>query len=155
VLALGLLFGCTQKTNLEAEKANVKAVLEKYHKALETDDLEAISKLYVHDDDVVQFNDVGRCIGWREIESTFQGWFKVSEDIKFAFKDEIINVHDSGKCAWVSFIQYGSITHRGEPSSFDNCRVTLVLVKQDGNWLITQAHFSGEAEASLGTNIES
>ena len=73
-LSLVVLFSlnaCTEKINLETEKEKARTVLEQYHKALEIEDMEMISILYAHDDDIVQFNDVGKVIGWEVIKTDF------------------------------------------------------------------------------------
>ena len=69
VVVLFSLNACTEKINLEAEKEKARTVLEQYHKALEIEDMEMISTLYAHDDDIVQFNDGGNVIGWGVMKS--------------------------------------------------------------------------------------
>ena len=149
VVVLFYLNACTEKINLEAEKEKARTVLEQYHKALEIEDMEMISTLYAHDDDIVQFNDVGKVIGWKLIKADFQNWFDVSDSIKFTFRDEIIKVHASGNSAWISFIQDGSSIYRDKLSSFKDLRATWALKKQNGNWVIVQSHFSAPSEESL------
>ena len=151
-LSVAVLFSlnaCTEKINLEAEKEKARTVLEQYHKALEIEDMEMISTLYAHDDDIVQFNDVGKVIGWEVIKADFQNWFDIADSINFTFRDEVIKVHDSGNAAWISFIQDGNIIYRDKPSSFKDVRATWTLKKQNDNWVIVQSHFSVPSEESL------
>ena len=140
---------CIERIDTEIEKEAIQAVLDHYHKALGNEDMEMISKLYAHDNDIIQFNDVGTWTGWNEIEPGFQKWFDESENIKFNFRNEIIKVHDSGKAAWISFIQDGSIIFKNQPESFKDARVTWGLEKRNGKWVIVQAHFSAISEESL------
>ena len=149
VVVLFSLNACTEKINLEAEKEKARTVLEQYHKALEIEDMEMISTLYAHDDDIVQFNDVGKVIGWEVIKADFQNWFEIADSINFTFRDEIIKVHDSGNAAWISFIQDGNIIYRDKPSSFKDVRATWALKKLNDNWVIVQSHFSVPSEESL------
>ena len=151
-LSLVVLFSlnaCTEKINLETEKEKARTVLEQYHKALEIEDMEMISILYAHDDDIVQFNDVGKVIGWEVIKTDFQDWFEIADSINFTFRDEIIKIHDSGNAAWISFIQDGNIIYRDKPSSFKDVRATWALKKLNDNWVIVQSHFSVPSEESL------
>ena len=151
-LSVAVLFSlnaCTEKINLEAEKEKARTVLEQYHKALEIEDMEMISSIYAHDNDIVQFNDVGKEFGWKLIKANFQNWFEIADSINFTFRDEIIKVHNSGNAAWISFIQDGNIIYRDKPSSFKDVRATWALEKLNGNWVIVQSHFSVPLEKSL------
>ncbi len=149
VVVLFSLNACTEKINLEAEKEKARTVLEQYHKALEIEDMEMISTLYAHDDDIVQFNDVGKEIGWELIKAHFQNWFDIADSINFTFRDEVIKVHDTGNAAWISFIQDGTIIYRDKPSSFKDFRATWAVKKLNDNWVIVQSHFSVPSEESL------
>jgi ketosteroid isomerase-like protein len=149
VVVLFSLNACTEKINFETEKERARTVLEQYHKALEIEDMEMISTLYAHDDDIVQFNDVGKVIGWEVIKTDFQDWFEIADSINFTFRDEIIKVHNSGNAAWISFIQDGNIIFRDKPSSFKDTRATWALKKLNDNWVIVQSHFSVPSEESL------
>ena len=151
-LSVAVLFSlnaCTEKINLEAEKEKARTVLEQYHKALEIEDMEMISSIYAHDDDIVQFNDVGKDVGWKQIKTNFQNWFEIADSINFTFRDEIIKVHNSGNAVWISFIQDGNIIYRDKPLSFKDVRATWALEKLNGNWVIVQSHFSIPSEESL------
>ncbi len=148
VVVLFSLNACTDKINLEAEMEKARTVLEQYHKALENEDMEMISSIYAHDDDIVQFNDVGKDIGWKLIKATFQNWFEIADSINFTFRDEIIKIHDSGNAAWISFIQDGNLIYRDKPLSSKDVRATWALKKLNDNWVIVQSHFSIPSEES-------
>ena len=149
VVVLFSLNACTEKINLEAEKEKARTVLEQYHKAVEIEDMEMISTLYAHDDDIVQFNDVGKVIGWEELKADAQNWFDIADSIDFTFRDEVIKVHNTGIAAWISFIQDGKYIYRDKPSSFKDARATWAVKKLNDNWVIVQAHFSFPSEESL------
>jgi hypothetical protein len=57
VAAAGLcvMSSCVQKANVELEKANVKLAIDQFTKALETEDMDLISKMTSHDADMVNF----------------------------------------------------------------------------------------------------
>jgi len=149
VLVFLLFNACTEKIDIATEIENVRAVLVQYHNAIENEDIELISTIYAHDDDIVQYNDVVKWMGWTEVKSGFKEWFSNSENIKFTYRDEIIKVQVSGKAAWISFIQGGSIIYKNQLLDNNDARTTFGLEKQNGKWVIVQVHFSTISEKSV------
>ncbi|MFH1699086.1 MAG: nuclear transport factor 2 family protein [Candidatus Zixiibacteriota bacterium] len=60
----------------------------------------------------------------------------------------------SGTVAWFSTILDDINEWNGQPANWINVRYTGVLEKREGNWVITQMHFSYDADAMKKENEE-
>ena len=142
-VAILAISGCAEKVDIEAEKARVQSVLEQWVQADETEDMEMVSKIFAHDTDMVTFgtNAAERWVGWEALKEAYQKLLESIEDIDISARDQVIKVHDSGKVAWFSLIEDLNFVAQGESVNME-MRVTGVLEKRDGNWVIVQAHFS-------------
>lgn len=143
-IAFLVMSACTQKVDLETEKAKVKAVIDQNSQVMVTEDMELLSKIYAHDDDMVIFGTdaAERLVGWKTIKETLQKQFANSETKKVTTRDEIIKVHDSGKVAWFSGIMDWDVIADEQPVKLEGVRITSVLEKRNGNWVFVQAHIS-------------
>ena len=66
--------------------------------------------------------------------------------IRYEMRDLRINVSRSGDAAWW-FCMLDDINEwKGQPANWENTRVTGVLEKREGNWVIVQMHFSFASE---------
>lgn len=143
VVALLSLSACTNEVEINSEKANIQSMLDKFHQAINNENLGMLSQVFASDDDIVLINaDSTKAIGWKSVEENLQKWFDSSENISYTFKDEFIKIHPSGKSAWVLFIQDGNEIYQDKPTSFEGVRATFGLEKRNDNWVIVQAHFS-------------
>lgn len=135
---------CTQKVDLESEKAKVKAVIDQNIQMLETGDMELVSKIYAHDDDMVIFGtDAAKhLVGWQAIKEVMQKQFASTETKKVSVRDEIIKIHSSGKVAWFSGIFDWDVVADGQEVRLEGIRGTSVFEKRNGNWVFVQAHLS-------------
>lgn len=108
-------------------------------------DLDLLYSCLAHDDSFFIFNpDPSSIIGFKEFSEMAETVF-MNEAFKatgYEVKDLRINLSRSGEVAWYSCFldDYGE--WNGESTSWINCRWTGVLEKRDGNWVITQMHFS-------------
>ena len=153
VILLCFTFSCEKEdddvaeepvVDIESEKANVQAVLDQYTKAWETLDFEMFSKAFSHDDDLVIFSATPnkRYIGWEEFKDDVQKSFMEIENVEITFRDITIKVHASGNIAWLSCLEDWEFIYQGEPVSDEGARVTWILEKHNGQWVITHAHWS-------------
>jgi ketosteroid isomerase-like protein len=135
---------CTQKVDLEAEKAKVKTVIDQNLQMLVTEDMELLSKIYAHDDDMVIFgtDTAEHLVGWEAIKKLMQKQFAGSETKKVSARDEVIKVHNSGEVAWFSAILDWDVIAGGQPVRLEGVRGTSVFEKRNGNWVFVQAHLS-------------
>lgn len=150
VIASLSFFVCSERVNLEVEKAEIKATLDKYHQAINEENIELLSQIIAPDEDLVwipaaknsSMNWASLERGWESTQKSYENWFKLSDKINYSYKDEIIKINQLGNAAWISCIQYGDEIFKNEPASFDGCRATLGLEKRKGNWIIVQGHWS-------------
>ena len=143
VVVLLSLSACAEKVDINSEKAKIQGVLEKYHQAVNNEDMEMISQVFSSDNDIILINaDSTMGIGWKSVKELFQKWLDSSEHISYTFKDEFIRIHPSANTAWVFFIQYGNEIYQDKPTSFEEARATFGLEKRNDNWFVVQAHFS-------------
>jgi uncharacterized protein (TIGR02246 family) len=154
VLVLCFTFGCQKAkevaeepepvVDIEAEKAEVKALIDDFVLGWETEDSELFSKIFAHDDDMIMFGtDVAEhFVGWEQIIESVQKQFESMENIQLTIRELGIKVHKSGEVAWVSFLMDLKGEAMGEPFSIEGMRITDVMEKRNGNWLIVQLHAS-------------
>jgi len=66
-----MLFSCTQKVNIESEKAKVQSVLDQLEEAINSNNFELLSKLHSHDKDFmfIGLDTSEQFIGWDELEN--------------------------------------------------------------------------------------
>jgi len=142
VVAFLAISACTKKVDIEAEKAEIKSVLDQWDQAYETEDMELLSKIFAHDDDMVHFGTVARNVGWESSKERHQKDFDSLEDMDVSVRDQVIKVHDSGRVAWFSEILDWNFVVQGQSVSKKGGRLTGVLEKRNGNWVIVQYHVS-------------
>ena len=130
--------------DLDNEQTQVKAVLDQLIKASETEDMESLSQVYAHDDDMVIFGtDVGeRLVGWDALKALMQKQFDATEDSQLNVRDEVVHVHESGRVAWFSETIDWELTVEGQTVKLEGLRATGVLEKRNDNWVIVQLHYS-------------
>jgi len=144
VMCLLIMGSCAQKVNRDLEKANVKLAIDQMLKALETEDMDLISKTTAHDTDMVNFGTdaTERWVGWESFQEAARKQFEVFENTKMTVMDQVIKIHDSGKVAWYSEVVDMETTAKGQPVSLKGARLTGVFEKRNGNWIAIQSHFS-------------
>ena len=130
--------------NIESEKAKVRLILDQYIKALITKNMELLSEIFAHDEDMVMFdgNISERFIGWKALKGRFQEHFNSYDKLDITFRELDIKVHASSEVAWLSCILNANLLNHGQQGSISGLRVTWVLVKRNQNWVIAHAHFS-------------
>jgi ketosteroid isomerase-like protein len=144
VAVLLSLCSCAPHLDLDNENVQVEAVLDQMIKASETEDMELLSQVYAHDDDMVIFGtDAGeRLVGWETLKELMQKQFDATENSKLNVRDEVIHVHNSGKTAWFSQIIDWELTADSQTVKLEGLRASGVLEKRNENWVIVQLHYS-------------
>lgn len=139
-----VLSGCTQKVNLEAEKSNVKSVVDQFIQSLETENIDLFAKIMAHDADMVNFGTdaAERWVGWQDLKESVEKQFASFENTKLTVKDQVIKVNPSGNTAWFSEVADWDVSVQGEPIHIEGSRITGVLEKRNGNWVCVQFHTS-------------
>lgn len=83
-------------------------------------------------------------VGWEAFRKMIDEFF-MDEELKperTDIKDMRINLSQSGDVAWFSCLLDDIGEYKDSKWEWLGCRWTGVLEKRDGNWLITQMHFS-------------
>ena len=145
-LGLLLLAGEGGSSDSKSEQEQVLRVIKQYVTALEAEDVEMLSRLFVQDEDLVTISaHIPKAgLGPESLEATAKGWFDAVKDIEVTVKNEVVKVGQAGKAAWVAFTLDGShiVPNRQERFEYEGMRVTWGLEKRKGNYIIVQGHWS-------------
>ena len=143
-LASLLIIACEKQVDIEAEKAQVKSVLDQYFKVIETEDIELLSQLTAHDEDMVNFGTdaAERFVGWKSLKESFQKQCDAFDTAKISVRDRVIKISQSGTVAWYSVILDFKVKSHGKEISIEGVRSTGVLEKREGKWVFVQGHSS-------------
>lgn len=136
--------GCNQTVDIEAEKANVKLVVDQFAQFWETEDMELLSNIMAHDTDMALFGSdaMENFKGWDDFKMSVEQMFPAFSDTKIKVRDQIIKVNSPGKVAWFSELWDWDLMYDGQPVKIYNQRLTGVLEKRDGKWVLVQFHNS-------------
>jgi ketosteroid isomerase-like protein len=143
-----VLFGCDQfkkeTVNIQKEKNAIKLVLEKYANANENQDMGLIEDIWCPSERIVSFGTQSgeKLIGWESIRSAVQDQFNAFSNTFISYRDQIIEVNETGNTAWFSEIINYNFILDGAAHSYEGLRYTGVLVKKEGKWLLVQTHMS-------------
>jgi len=147
ILAIAFAVGCDnkkQKFDKAKEEAAIKLVLEKYALANENQDIGMIEEIWCPSESIVSYGTEGheKLVGFVEIKNAVQNQFDNFSDTYISYRDQIIEINDTGNSAWFSEIINYNFILDGEANSFEGLRYTGVLVKRDGKWKLVQTHMS-------------
>ena len=111
-------------------------------------DKEALYRCFVQDSSFFIFHPGDNTIiGFAEfrdlVETVFMNPAFVATD--YRIRDLRIHLSLSEDAAWFSCLSDDHGLWEGEPSGWEDCRWTGVLIQQDGRWKIAQMHFSYES----------
>jgi len=135
--------GCTKRVDIEAEKARIQLVFDQWAQAMRTEDIESISNIYCHDDDIVTFSKGSiYCDGWEQWKELLQSWFDSIDNYDISISRQVIKVHASGKVAWISFYFDEHFVARDVSFNIKGGRFTGILEKRSGKWVIVHSHTS-------------
>lgn len=137
--------------DLEAAKAAVNTVLDQFVQLVDTEDLELFSRIIAHDPDMVNFGTdaAERWVGYEPAEAALKRQFESVEESQGTTRERVIVVHRSGEVAWWSELRDWKGKAQGESFSQEGVRLTGVLEKRNGNWIIVQVHASVPAAGQL------
>ena len=150
VLLLCFTFSCQKAeevaeepvVDVEAEKANVKAVLNRAVSAYNSLDAESYLENYCQDNDMVLFGDISRIVGFDAWREAIKKGFEQYDSAEVSYRDEVIKIHSSGEVSWFTcYLDLKSVS-KGEERIVKGNSATYVLEKRNGEWLIVHAHWS-------------
>ena len=131
-----------QKVDVEAERAQVKAVLDHYVTAVETEDMELYASHMTHEPMMMNFGGFGGpIVGWDALKETMEGQNAALSETKIKVSDLAIHVSEEGKLAWATCL-WNLKAMMGENPIELPIRCTWVLEKRDNKWQIVHFHKS-------------
>ena len=144
MLALSMTSGCARRMNPETEWSNVKSTIDQFTRVFEAEDTSLFSRIMAHDPDMVTFgtDSVEHWVGWEKLKQGVQEQLAAVDSIKLTVTDQTIKIHSSGTVAWFSEFVDWDLKAGGQPVHIAGSRITGVLEKRDGNWVIVQFHAS-------------
>ena len=139
-----IIYSYSQKTNPTAEEPNIKLTIENFKKFWETKDTSILSKIMAHDADMVNYgtdsNEI--FVGWNALKDTVQKLLLLVDKVKINVRSQVIKVGPSSNVAWFAEIWDWDFVFSGKPVKQPNQRLTGVLEKRNGEWIIVQFHNS-------------
>jgi len=139
-----LITACSTSFDPEIERENVRLVLEKFIRAWEEKNMATISQIWAHDEDMINFGTDAdeRWVGWESLKEKYTHMFGAFGKIDFTVSNQSIKISRSGTTAWYSENMDGDFITDGEQVNVRGMRVTGVLEKRNGKWVIVQRHVS-------------
>ena len=148
VSVLCLLLGtfvmtCSNSVDPLIEIAEIKVILDRYHLAQQKEDMTALSALFAQDDELIVFGfrQGERHVGWEAVRDWYQRQMDSVEGLQTTLKDQVTRISKGGKAAWVSSLCHSRGTIGSQAVEMDY-RITVVLEKRGGKWLIVHLHSS-------------
>jgi len=143
ILAL-VMSGRIQEVDIEAEKAKVKSVVDQFEQFWETEDMDLLARIMAHDADMVNYGSdaAEHFVGWEALKESVEKMLPSLENTKITVKDQVIKVHPSGNVAWFSEVWDWDLVVEGKPVHSGDQRLTGVLEKRNGSWVLVQFHNS-------------
>ena len=146
-----LLISC-QRTpdniDVDAEKALVERAIHSSIGWAKNKDLNLLYSIIANDTNYIEVDPGHRVVkGFQDFKKSENFWMSPDfKAIRYEIRDLKINFSKSGDVAWY-FCMLDDINEwKGEPANWENTRWTGVLEKRNGNWIITQMHFSFASE---------
>ena len=128
--------------DIEAEKANIIAVLNRAVSAVNSLDADSYLENYCQDSDMVLFNDIYRIVGFEAWRETIQKGFEQYDSAEVSFRDEVIKINPSGDASWLTcYLDLKSVV-QGEERNENGTSATYVFEKRNDKWVIVHAHWS-------------
>lgn len=130
-------------TQTENAAAEVKAVLDKLVRAWETGDIAAVDAIMAKDKDAVWFGTdaAEHFVGYEPVRASFAKQFATYQ-AKVQLKERSIKLSTSETAAWATEVMDLSARMGSESATVSGIRVTSVLEKRQGVWLIVHFHYS-------------
>lgn len=125
-------------------KAEVRATIDDFFRALDTQDLSLMKEVVAQDDEMIHVGtDTGEIWrGWDVLRSATEEQFETLESYEAEIRDLSVRVSPSGDIAWYFHLLDANITSGGSTRTWEGARFTGVLADEDGQWKMVQTHVS-------------
>ena len=144
VMALALMLAscCEQKADIEAEKAQVGAVLDSYVASVEAEDMNLYGQNVAHDPAMVNFGGFGDpIVGWDALKKVMDDQNAALSETKITVSNLAIHVSETGMFAWATCL-WNLKAMMGENPIDLPIRCTWILEKRNNGWVIVHFHKS-------------
>jgi len=144
LIFLFLFYGCNENANTGKEKTEIKKTVDQFAQFWETENMELLTKIIAHDSDMVNYGSDATevFIGWLAFKEAVEKMLPSFENTKINVRNQVIKIHSSGKLAWFSEQWDWDLVYGGKQVQIPNQRLTGVLEKRNGQWVIVQFHNS-------------
>ena len=151
LLCLVLLMSCqtvSDDFNMGMEKQRVEEAIHGSIGWAKNKNINLLYSLIANDTNYVEVDPGNRVIkGFQDFKKAENFWMSPDfKAIRYEIRDLNINFSKSGDVAWFFCMLDDMNEWKGEPANWENTRWTGVLEKRNGNWIITQMHFSFASE---------
>lgn len=129
---------------LTPELREVKAVVDRFGRMWEDEDMNAFDEVVAQDADmiVIGTDDAEYVVGYDAFRTAREQQYASYENVEFNIYDQSVKLSQSGDVAWFAETFDLFLLAQGEPVSLEGIRITGVLEKRDGTWKIVQVHTS-------------
>jgi hypothetical protein len=147
LLIISIIFiACSEKAqvNLEAERAEVMAVLDNFIKAHEEKNLDLLMTCFSDKPDIVILGTDENEL-WVDKVSMGEAQkraYETFDKINLSVRDKIVKMCRTGRQAWFYQKVNWYVESEGNKFAFDGIRTTGVLEKENDQWQIVQLHTS-------------
>jgi len=137
--------GCAPKVDVQVDKAAVRAIVDSMIIAVETNNLDIMTRIVSHSPDNVFFgtDSAEHFVGYESfIDAMKRSFASVEPGSQMPLRDVVVGVSKGGDAAWVSYLCDYKGKSQGQPFAFSGLRGTVVLEKQNSKWSIVHVHGS-------------
>lgn len=125
-------------------KEEIKATIEQFFKAMDTQDLPLMEQLIPEDISMIHIGtDEGEI--WRgaeELQIATEKQFQSLQHYKATVRNLTINLSQNQKTAWYFHLLDAHIKSNGQETIWESARFTGVAEKRNGRWKLVQTHVS-------------
>lgn len=134
---------CTQKIDHISEEKKIKSILENWMVDVENNNLEGVEKIFENNELFMVWQTSNEIKRWEDYKQHLLDIFPNTTQRSIPVTKQIIKLSRSGDVAWFFLIaDYISTKTDGTKTSIKDMRVSGVLERIDGRWLIVHFHSS-------------
>jgi len=134
---------CTQKIDHISEEKKIKSILENWMVDVENNNLEGVGKIFENNELFMVWQTSNEIKRWEDYKQHLLDIFPNTTQRSIPVTKQIIKLSRSGDVAWFFLIaDYNRKKTDGTKTSIKDMRVSGVLERIDGRWLIVHFHSS-------------
>ena len=120
--------------------AGARATIEQWRQAYQVRSLDALAKLYAHEQDLVVVQDGVPLVGWASVKTMLEDRFARYKDIQIRLKD--VQVVSLGPTAATATATMTRELGDGVTTIAEGGALTVVLRKEGEMWIVVAEHYS-------------